>query len=80
MTPQPVSTPDVDTHGTLTDVPEHDQLSRLDAARLLDVSLVTVDRYVIAGILNPEKNPVTKRVWFDRAEVEQLAAARRPGR
>lgn len=80
MTPPPTSTA-LDVHaGTLTDVPEHDQLSRQDAAHLLGVSVQTVDRYVAAGTLHPEKNPVTKRVWFDRRELEALAAARGPGR
>jgi len=68
------------TAGTLTDVPEHDQLSRYDAARLLGVSVQTVDRYANDGTLHRRKNHVTKRVWFDRGEVEALAAARGPGR
>lgn len=80
MTSPPVSATIDVAHGTLTDVPEHDRLSRLDAARLLGVSLQTVDRYVASGALRAEKNAVTKRVWFDRREVEELAATRGPGR
>lgn len=80
MTSPPASTALLLAARTVSAVPEHDRLSRLDAARLLGVSVQTVDRYVAAGTLHPEKNPVTQRVWFDRQEVEQLATTRGPGR
>jgi hypothetical protein len=80
MTSPPVSASLDATHGTLTDVPERDRISRAEAALLLGVSVQTVDRYAAAGTLHPEKNPVTQRVWYDRREVEDLADARGPGR
>jgi predicted site-specific integrase-resolvase len=57
-------------------VAEHDRISRKDAAALLGVSLLTLDRYADAGRLTRDKNDITKRVWFSRREVEKFRAAR----
>lgn len=55
---------------------EQDLITRAEAARVLEVSLQTVDRYAAEGMLERHKNPVTKRVKFRAADVERLRRER----
>lgn len=56
--------------------PVTERIARADAAERLGVSIATVDRYLAEGLLTRHKNPVTKRVQLDAAEVEQLRRTR----
>jgi hypothetical protein len=49
-----------------------------EAAEFLGVSTKTVNRYVKAGLLNPFKNQVNGRVYFDKADVLKLLGGRLP--
>lgn len=53
------------------------QLTRAEVAVLLGVTERTVDRYAERGLLTRRRNPITRAVAFDRAEVEDLARVRR---
>lgn len=55
---------------------ESDRMSRADAARVLGVSVQTIDRYGEAGLLARHKNPVTGRVTFPREQVDELRRIR----
>lgn len=55
---------------------ESDRMSRADAARVLGVSVQTIDRYGEAGLLTRHKNRVTGRVTFPRDQVEELRRTR----
>jgi predicted site-specific integrase-resolvase len=57
-------------------VATHDRISREDAAATLGVTVLTLDRYLKAGLISREKNPITRRVWLSRREVEKFRAAR----
>lgn len=59
-----------------TDTQTH-KVSRAGAARILGVSMRTVDRYVKAGHLSRTRDAETGRVWLQRAEVNLIAAKMR---
>lgn len=60
-------------------VPEHELISRAEAARILDVSLETLGRYARSERLTRHRNPITGRVRYERDEVERLRAERDGG-
>jgi predicted site-specific integrase-resolvase len=53
-----------------------ERITRGEAARRLDVALVTIDRYLREGRLSRHKNRVTGRVTLSAAEVELLRRER----
>lgn len=57
-------------------VPEHELISRAEAAQILDVSLETLGRYARSELLTRHRNPITGRVRYERAQVEKLRADR----
>lgn len=59
-----------------TDTQTH-EVSRAGAARILGVSMRTVDRYVKAGHLSRTRDVETGRVWLKRVEVNLIAAKMR---
>jgi predicted site-specific integrase-resolvase len=51
-------------------------ITRQQAAKLLDLSLQTVDRYVKAGIIASRKNDLTKRVTLSADDVDKVKRGR----
>jgi hypothetical protein len=67
-------------HATYSDHMEETQISRAETAKILGVSVRTVNRYVVAGYLNPIYARLAHGGWaprFNRAEVEELAHHRK---
>lgn len=56
-----------------------ERITREQAAERLAVSLATLDRYLAAGLLARERNPVTRRVTLSADQVEQLRRTREAG-
>lgn len=58
----------------MADAPE--RIPREEAARRLGVSPSTLDRYALAGYLDRERNPITRRTTYSADQVEALRLSR----
>lgn len=56
-----------------------ERITREQAAERLGVSLATLDRYLAAGLLDREKNRLTKRVTLSAGQVDELRRTREAG-
>lgn len=57
-------------------MPDTEWITRAEAAKRLNLSLETVDRYVREDLIERRKNPITKAVRLKLADVKRVQAQR----